>query len=145
MAASLRGREHRSRRTSTKIKVKAKMMLRPTVSRPVCLGIKHPSGASVQIFITVRQYEGGRMGLSLARDTVSSNKSFATMYNLHFMLLNLFIYNIYSTKIKVKVKLTLRLTVSQPVRLGVEPHLGLMTRYLLLFDNYGLVLGGRPL
>jgi hypothetical protein len=46
---------------------------------------------------------------------------------------------------QVKVKVTLRLTVSQSVNLGVEPHLGLMTRYLLLFDSYGLVFCGAPL
>jgi hypothetical protein len=34
-----------------------------------------------------------------------------------------------------KVNVTFRLTVSQSVSLGVEPHLGLMTRYLLLFDR----------
>jgi hypothetical protein len=45
----------------------------------------------------------------------------------------------------IKVKVTLRLTVSQSVSLGVGPHLGLMIRYLLLFDSYGLVYLGRPL
>jgi hypothetical protein len=34
---------------------------------------------------------------------------------------------------KVKVKVTLRLTVSQLLSLGDEPHLWLVTRYLLLF------------
>jgi hypothetical protein len=33
-------------------------------------------------------------------------------------------------------------SVSQSVSLGVEPHLGLMPRYLLLFDSYGLVFCG---
>jgi hypothetical protein len=46
---------------------------------------------------------------------------------------------------QVKVKVTLRLTVGQSVSLGVEPHLGLMSRYLLLFDSYSLVCVGRPL
>jgi hypothetical protein len=41
---------------------------------------------------------------------------------------------------KSKFKVTLRLTVGQSVSLGVEAHVGLMARYLLLFDNYGLVL-----
>jgi hypothetical protein len=48
-------------------------------------------------------------------------------------------------RLGIKVKVTLRLTVGQSVSLGVEPHLGVMTRYLLLFDSYGLVFVGRPL
>jgi hypothetical protein len=46
-------------------------------------------------------------------------------------------YNIISCWLVKSV--TLRLTVSQSVSLGVEPHLGLMTKYLVLFDSYGLV------
>jgi hypothetical protein len=47
-------------------------------------------------------------------------------------------------QVKVKVKVTSRLTVSQSVNHGIEPHLGLMTRYLLLSDSHGLVFLERP-
>jgi hypothetical protein len=50
-----------------------------------------------------------------------------------------------ATELQVKVKVTLRVTVSQSVSLDVEPHLRLMTRYLLLFDGHGLVFVRRPL
>jgi hypothetical protein len=46
---------------------------------------------------------------------------------------------------QIKVKVTLRLTVSQSVILCVKPHLGPTTTYLLLCDSYGLVLVGGPL
>jgi hypothetical protein len=47
----------------------------------------------------------------------------------------------------VQLQVTLQLTVSQPVRLGVEPLLGLMTRFYLCCgsDCYGLCLVARPI
>jgi hypothetical protein len=37
------------------LQVKVKVILRPRVSRPVCLGMKHLTGAYNQIFVTVRE------------------------------------------------------------------------------------------
>jgi hypothetical protein len=59
-----------------------------------------------------------------------------------FSLLSLFIL---CPCVEVEVQVTLRLTVSQSVNIVVEPHLGLMTRYIFLSDNYCLAFLGRPL
>jgi hypothetical protein len=51
--------------------VQSSLMLRPTVRRPACFGIKHPSGAYDQIIITVRQLRVCWFGtLSLTREWV---------------------------------------------------------------------------
>jgi hypothetical protein len=49
--------------------------------------------------------------------------------------------------VRVRVRVTLQLTVSQSVSLGVEPNLGLLTRYLFFFffESYCPVIWGRPL
>jgi hypothetical protein len=53
----LLSRDSGSRDTTAAVESELNLMLRPTVSRPVYLGIKHPSGTSDQSFIAVRQLE----------------------------------------------------------------------------------------
>jgi hypothetical protein len=56
--------------------------------------------------------------------------------------------NCYRQSQSQRVRVTLQLTVSQSVCLGVEPNLGLLTRdiylFIYFFLNYSLVLFGAP-
>jgi hypothetical protein len=62
-------RQQLSKHLPAAMSLRLSLILRPTVSRPVCLGIKHPSVAYDQVFITVRQLRVCWCGaLSLSRE-----------------------------------------------------------------------------
>jgi hypothetical protein len=86
------------------------------------------------------RYSGSLFTSTVACLTAAKFKPL-TLYMLGFALSNF--ANIFTASFKVKV--TLRLTVCQSVSLGIEPHLGPMTRYLFLSDSYVLVSVGSPL
>jgi hypothetical protein len=135
-------------------KLNLSLMLWPTVSWPVCLGIKHPSGVYDQIFITVKQLRVCWCGtlsltrerichlqllLALAITVIFGSKSCATHYILLSQIRDLAFHRLIQVAgllwkysilpphgILTKLELSLMLwpTVSRPVWLGIKHPLG---------------------
>jgi hypothetical protein len=79
--------------------------------------------------------------------SLQSVHSISRSFHVFSLILHLHIFtlrNLPANSFASEVKVTFRMTVSQSVSVGVEPHVGLMTTYLLLFDSYGLVFCGAP-
>jgi hypothetical protein len=83
---------------------------------------------------------------SVFSSTVTNDERRTTNQCSHIELpLTTSVWRISWIQVKVEVKVTLRLTVIQSVRLGVEPRLGHTAKYVFLFESYWPVHVGRPL
>jgi hypothetical protein len=81
--------------------------------------IKPKSQPRYKIMSHTNPLLGNKMLNELSRRQTLDKQSVAKLRNI-------------GRRLRSQVKVTLRLTVSQSVSLGVEPHLGLMTRYLAI-------------
>jgi hypothetical protein len=116
------------------------------IGTSITITINYNSSQSVTLLRLAPFLNGLRMSsfpivtdLVLVYESVTSSASVIRWLTLHSWTLNFWIL----VRLN-RSKVTLRLTVSQSVSYGVEPNLGLMTRYLLLFDSYGLIFVGCP-
>jgi hypothetical protein len=108
---------------------KVKVTLRLTVSQSVSLGVEPHLGLMTRCFFLQSQSHIATDGQSVSQSVLASSPIWGSWPDVS----------------SCKVKVTLRLTVSQSVYLGVEPRLGLMTRCFFLFESYCPVHVGRPL
>jgi hypothetical protein len=133
--------------------VKVKVTLRTTVSRPVRLGARRQSGTRDQFFFLLlffRQLpECYFVKSSLTRGRVCN-----LLYNCFWALpeQNSWPYFTVSFEtpptwraVRVRIRVSLQLTVSQSVCLGVEPNLGLLTRDIFFLTSLSCHLGGPSL
>jgi hypothetical protein len=95
-------------------RVKVKVMLRPTVSRPVYLGTKHPFGAYDQIFITCVT-----VTVLFLWGPLSDERSGS-------------VFCMCCLPESQKVKVMLRPTVTRPVCLGIKHPFGAYDQILII-------------
>jgi hypothetical protein len=79
------------------------------------------------------------------RLALRNTESFTGLHTHQGLLYYIRASSVLQSQVKVKVKVTLRLTVSQPLCLSVEPNLGILTRDFFFFKFTVLSYLGRPL
>jgi hypothetical protein len=93
-----------------KLKLKLKLCYDRRFGRPVCLGIKHPSGTYDQIFITVRQLQACWCGaLSLTRERVcrlpdSAVICLLSVCTIYMLQVIIYVYATYARPLSVQAQ-----------------------------------------
>jgi hypothetical protein len=123
-------------------------------STVTCIGTEtHSSDCWLVLFqsspvVTTRSYYAFKITVTITHKVFNSLLLCIRLLTLVPLLICserlVFTWKLPTTNCLGTVKVTMRLTVSQSV-LASSSYLGLVTRYLLLFDSYSLVIVGHPL